>query len=133
MSTETIRTFNHYNQSLAHPLGSGFDEIFFQADYTINRFLLKLKYNYSNRKLLDAVYWGFLNNTDLDNLNDLSAPDVTAQNLNFEFQYLFNQKANMNIALGYTGRTSGMDNIFGKTNYFYIAFRTSLRNVYTDF
>ena len=132
-STETIRTFNHYNQSLAHPLGSGFDEIFFQVDYTINRFLLKLKYNYSNRKLIDAVYWGFLNNSDLDNLNDLSAPDVTARNLNFEFQYLFNQKANMNIALGYTGRTSGMDNIFGKTNYFYIAFRTSLRNVYTDF
>ena len=133
LNVDTIRTYSHYNQSLAHPLGSGFDEVFFQVDYTLKRFLFKLKYIYSDRKLLDAVYWGFLNDTDLDDLNDLSAPSTTAQNLNFEFQYLFNQKTNMNIALGYTGRTSGMNNIFGKTNYFYIAFRTSLRNVYTDF
>ncbi len=130
---DTIQTYSHYNQSLAHPLGSGFDEVFFQVDYTLKRFLWKLKYIYSNRELLDAVYWGFLYNTDLDDLTDLSASIATAQSLNFEFQYLFNQKTNMNIAVGYTGRTSGMNNIFGKTNYFYIAFRTSLRNVYTDF
>jgi uncharacterized protein YukJ len=130
---DTIQTYSHYNQSLAHPLGSGFDEVFFQVDYTLKRFLWKLKYIYSNRELLDAVYWGFLYNTDLDDLTDLSASNATAQSLNFEFQYLFNQKTNMNIAVGYTGRTSGMNNIFGKTNYFYIAFRTSLRNVYTDF
>jgi len=131
--SDTIRTYSHYNQSLAHPLGSGFDEVFFQVDYTIKRFLWKLKYSYSSRNLHDAVYWGFLNNSDLDILTDLSAPSANAQHLNFEFQYLFNQKTNMNIALGYTGRKSGMNNIFGETNYFYIAFRTSLRNVYTDF
>lgn len=130
-----LQTYNHYNQSLAHALGSGFDEVFFQTDYTVKRFSFILKYFYADRRLADAGYWGFLDATDTDpEFGDAFGDQtVSSQQINFEFQYLFNQKTNMNIALGYTGRTSGMNNIFGKTNYFYIAFRTSLRNVYTDF
>lgn len=133
LEKDSNQTFNHYNQSLAHPLGSGFFEVFSQADYTIKRFSFILKYTYSKRAFRDAVYWGFLDISEPDYLPGLSDRRVAAQSLNFEFQYLFNQKTNMNIALGYTGRSSGESNIFGKTNYFYIAFRTSLRNVYTDF
>lgn len=130
---DTIRSFSHYNQSLAHPLGSGFEEVFFQADYTLKKFLFILKYTYAKRRLSDAIYWGFINDSDLAPLEDPNSSSTYSSAANFEFQYLFNQKTNMNIALGYTGRVSGMNNVFGETNYFYIAFRTSLRNVYTDF
>ena len=133
ISSDTIRTFNHYNQSLAHPLGSGFGEIFFQTDYTVKRFLFLLKYTFANRVLQDAALWGFLDITTVDPGFELLEYSSVIHSVNFEFQYLLNQKTNMNVALGYTGRTSGESNIFGKTNYFYIAFRTSLRNVYTDF
>ena len=120
-------------QPLAHPLGSGFEEVFFQADYTLKKFLFILKYTYAKRRLSDAIYWGFINDSDLAPLEDPNSSSTYSSAANFEFQYLFNQKTNMNIALGYTGRVSGMNNVFGETNYFYIAFRTSLRNVYTDF
>jgi hypothetical protein len=131
--TDTTLSFNHYNQSLAHPLGSGFDEVFFQADYTIKRFLFKLKYSYAKRKLSDAAYWGFIDKKSADPNFGYGDEFSTLNSINFEFQYLFNQKTNMNIAVGYTGRDNGENNIFGKTNYFYLAFRTSLRNVYVDF
>lgn len=133
LELDTIRSFSHYNQSLGHTLGTGFEEVFFQADYTIKNFLFILKYTYTTRRLSDAIYWGFINDSDVDPMLDPKSLDTYSHNANFEFQYLFNQKTNMNIALGYTGRLSGMNNIFGETNYFYIAFRTSLRNVYTDF
>jgi len=130
---DTIRTFNHYNQSLAHPLGSGFSEVFFQSDYSLKHFIFVLKYTYSNRNINDALYWGFIDDSIADPFFGGDKTKSDLHSINFETQYLINQKTNMNLAVGYTGRVGDESNIFGKTNYFYIAFRTSLRNVYNDF
>ena len=132
LTSDTIATYSHYNQSLAHPLGSGFDEFLIAGNYTFKRLSIMARYTYANRNLQDAVYWGFLDETDIDNPG-LAQTKTWSQVFTAELQYLFNPKNGMNIALGYTGRKSGLNNVFDQTNYIYLSFRTSLRNIYLDF
>ncbi|RLD40943.1 MAG: hypothetical protein DRI89_10835, partial [Bacteroidetes bacterium] len=47
--------------------------------------------------------------------------------------YLINPAYNLNIALGYTNRSSTNEMETVNTSYIYIALRTSLRNFYYDF
>jgi hypothetical protein len=43
--SDTILSYSHYNQALAHPMGAGFDEIVFLANYRYKRFVAEVKIN----------------------------------------------------------------------------------------
>jgi hypothetical protein len=117
-------TFSHYGQSLGHPLGSGFSELFINLSYTYKRFLLQGSANLANRSSYNALIWGYLDQMiDQDNFNSV--------NMNGQLSYLLNRMTNLQLTLGYNYRelSNGLD----KTNYLYVSFRTVLRNVYIDF
>ena len=87
--------------------------------------------NYAERNVMDGQFWGFIDSTlQLDENADLMASSLL---INTELSYLFNAKTNMELAVGYRVKRSGMDSIFGKTDYLYLAFRTLLFNQYVDF
>lgn len=123
--------FSHYSQSLAHTLGSGFDELYMRLSYRYKRFNILSSINLAGRNMQDAQVWGFvdLDENALDNITD----PVRSINFNTELYYMMNPKTNMNIAIGYRFRRSEMNNIFGKTDYLYLSFRTSIFNEYQDF
>ena len=125
------KSYSHYSQSLAHVLGSGFNEIFAQIDYRYKHIYFLLSLNYAERNVLDGQFWGFIDqDVQIAENEDLMASSLL---INAELSYLFNSKTNMELALGYRVKRSGMDSIFGKTDYLYLAFRTSLFNQYVDF
>lgn len=44
-ATDSVLHYSHYNQALAHPMGAGFDEIVFLANYRYKRFVAEIKVN----------------------------------------------------------------------------------------
>lgn len=44
-SKDSVLHYSHYNQALAHPMGAGFDEFVFWANYRYKRFVTSLKIN----------------------------------------------------------------------------------------
>jgi hypothetical protein len=93
--------------------------------------LLLVSMNIADRSVPDAEVWGFVNESE-----PLPSGTPTIANsiiLNTELSYLFNPKTNMNIVVGYRLKRSGANEIFGETDYLYVAFRTTLFNEYVDF
>lgn len=124
-------SYSHYSQSLAHVLGSGFNELYARLNYNYDRFHFLVSLNYANRDIEDGKEWGFIDHDmELPNVHTSYTNSVI---MNTEISYLFNPKINMNLALGYRLKRSGMESIFGKTDYLYLAFRTTLFNQYLDF
>lgn len=122
--------FSHYSQSLGHTLGSGFKEIYLRLDYNLNRVHFLLALNYAERDIKEATIWGFIDENILDPSISIYANSTILES---EVSYLFNPKTTMNIALGYRMKRSGENSIFGKSDYLYLAFRTTLFNQYLDF
>lgn len=130
-TTGITDNYSHYSQSLGHTLGSGFEEIYIRLNYEYKRMLLLVSMNIADRSVPDAEVWGFVNESE-----PLPSGTPTIANsmiLNTELSYLFNPKTNMNIVVGYRLKRSGADEIFGETDYLYLAFRTTLFNEYVDF
>lgn len=130
-NTNLTDYYSHYSQSLGHTLGSGFQEIYFRLSYEYKRMLLLVAMNFADRRVADAQVWGFVNESEPLPSNTPSMANSFI--LNSELAYLFNPKTNMNIALGYRMKRSGANEIFGETDYLYLAFRTTLFNQYVDF
>lgn len=123
--------YSHYSQSLAHTLGTGLSELNLQMTYHYKKVYLKGAFSLAERGIQDAQLWGFLDDDIILPPADSGSP--LSYSMNTEVYYLLNPKTNMNIALGYTLRRSDYNNIFGKTDYLYLSFRTSLFNEYRDF
>lgn len=121
--------FSHYNQSLAHALGSGYKEYYVRFHYSIKKIHFLASLNFANRKYIDASFWGFLDLEDYPNAEE----DFNSKILNTELFYMLNPKTNMNIAIGYQLRRVDLIGIEEKTDYLYFSFRTSLFNEYRDF
>ncbi len=124
-------SYSHYSQSLGHVLGSGFKELYVQLNYHYKRVRFLISLNYADRNIVDAQRWGFIDEDVSIAINENYYANSII--LNTELSYRFNPKTNMEVACGYQLKRSGSDNIFGKTDYLYIAFRTSLFNQYLDF
>ncbi len=124
-------SFSHYSQSLGPVLGSGFKELYVQLNYHYKRVRFLISLNYADRNIVDAQRWGFIDADETLPLNE--SYNANSIILNTELAYRFNPKTNMEVAGGYQLKRSGLNTIFGKTDYLYIAFRTTLFNQYLDF
>jgi hypothetical protein len=130
-----LQNYSHFGQPLAHPMGSGFNEIVAIANYQRKRFFGELKVNYSTYDDYGDVEYGkdiFLADNDV-----IIAVAPEKANLSYQdlrIGYFINPKTNMNINIGVLNRILTQNSAEPhNTTYLYVGFRTSLTNNYYDF
>lgn len=154
---EVFMNFAHFNQALAHPLGSNFIESFSIIRYTKNKWACEVKFMYAKNGL-DSANTHFGSNIYLSTF-DSSVPSENnipvndyknhigqgiASNIIFneiKISYLINKKNNLRAEAGFINRMQDLSQInFGKTGtktdtdiFFYIGIRTSIFEGYYDY
>jgi len=129
-----LQAYTNYNENLAHPSGANFNEIVGIVNYKYNRFFTQVKVNLINLNVIDRV--SVLNSigesTDIFVNNEFSRK---IQNIQLHLGFIINPKNNMSILFGINQRVqedSNRNNPFN-TEFVYVGFKTSLRNLYSDF
>ncbi|WP_258861680.1 hypothetical protein [Marinilabilia salmonicolor] len=138
---QPITNYGHYNQELAHVLGANFRESITFLRYRIDRWHFELKNQIATKGLDydDEVSYG----------GNIHRPNVTrpaeyghtiGQGLKsdltqteFNVMFLINPRNNMNLQMGIRKRKMTNELETSDGTYFYMAFRTSLRNIYYDY
>jgi len=131
-SNTTLQNYSHFNEALAHPLGTNFSELIGIINYKYKRIFIQIKVNIANTETIGNNI--FVSENDLVPL--IESADIQTITIQAHLGYLINPKNNMSIVLGITNRgreISRNPNFNDKTNYIYFALRTSLRNLYSDF
>lgn len=116
IGTITNQAYSHYNQNLAFTQNIG-DEYLFRIDYKYKRLFANGSYHYQTMPEKGKLLYD--NNF-----------------VNTQFGFLINPSYNFNLSLGYIHRKqnfSTFKNQNNETNYFYLALRTSIYNLYYDF
>jgi hypothetical protein len=110
------QSYIHYNQNLAFTPAEG-KELIVITGYRLKRIFAQARYNYQEH---------------LPNGN----PDNFVQLLNAQVGYVINPSYNLNVAVGVNYRNQNFST-FGRldtrTNYIYLALKTSIYNLYYDF
>jgi hypothetical protein len=119
LNQNSLQDYAHYNQALAHPYGTNFNEIVGIANYKYKRVFTQAKINL-------AEYITTIPTSILDY-------DATLTVLQAHLGYVINPKTNLSILVGATNRVEKTDFSENKTNYIYFSIKTSLRNLYYDF
>jgi hypothetical protein len=129
--------YSQLNQPLAHPIGNNFREFVTKLNYNIHCWQFNFQVNkalYGNNDALltksksnyihDYVYsTPFIGNGPYTNLTYAS----------FSSAYLLNPTSNRKIEAGFIYRNALIDGAAKQMNFFYVAFKTSLSNLYYDF
>lgn len=126
-SENRLQGFTHYNQPLAHPLGSGFREVLGTITYSHNRIFAKVE-------VMSAAF-------EREGRNPLLAPSdpdnfsVTedVQFIDLQAAYIFNPRSNMQIYAGYTNRDESRLGASIQNDFWYFGLRTYLQNTYRNF
>jgi len=138
-SSVPLQAYSNYNEPLAHPSGANFDEFVGVINYKYKRFFTQFKFVYSDVAQID-VFSGGRHNFEIENRLYIQTADI-------HIGYLINPKNNMSITLGYKNRFTEYASSSTQahwywdhknepiyiTQYIYFGFRTSLRNLYSDF
>jgi hypothetical protein len=115
-SVSVSQAYSHYNQNIAYTPGQG-NELLFITDYKYKRFFVHARLNYQ------------------DHFYDRNLVS-TVQIVQAKVGYVINPAYNLNVALGVSSRSQNFSNfahLNSRSNYIYVAFRTSLYNLYYDF
>lgn len=136
----SVQNYAHYNQALAHPLGSNFWETVSFIKYNKKRFFAEFRYSYAIHGS-DTAGLNFGNDiylTYVSRVNEYDnylgqADEVTLQYLNFKFAYLINPSANLNVYIAYTKRMEKSSALDLEQNLISVGIKTSLQNFYYDF
>lgn len=142
-ANQPIKNYAHYNQPLAHPLGSNFKEYIGIVNYNYKRLDLRAQFNYS--------IYGIDNPNDPNSNvgNDIYKPYTTRSgnygyfigngiktNLYYtdiRVAYILNPKINLRLELGFVNRIETNSISHNNTNYITFGLRSSFRNFYYDF
>ena len=136
------QNYGHYFQSLAHPLGSNFNEIIFFTDYKYKKWemhLQLLKAKYGGKIIGDPTSYGndiFMSNSDRPSDYGIEMFQGNLSDLNyskFTISYLFNSKTNLKVESGYIYRKLEDDTSVNTTNFFFFALKSDLFNRYYDY
>jgi len=123
-----LQSYTNLNQSIAHPLGTYFEEIIGTVNYRWRRFYTQIKYHNQRHDLLEG------GNVLTSNPDDEYQP-LLARNSMFDIQagWLMNPKTNANVSIGWIHRDFDISALEQNTDWVYLTFRTSLFNKYYDF
>ena len=137
------QSYTHYNQPLAHPLGANFTEAIGFINYRIGDFFAEVKTSYAiiGKDSIGKNYGSNIFKSDNDAVYGIGSggyswlqgvKTILTHN-NFHIGYLINPSTNLNVIVGASLRNEKNDYSSSKTEFFYVAIRTSLSNVYYDF
>jgi len=131
-----LQSYTHVNQPLGHPTGPATNELIGILNYRYRRFITQVKYNTFVHSTGPEGSW--MNNPEVVQTNIAAWPVLSTSQLDVTAGIYINPKTNVQLLLGYTGRTdkinyNWMDDTTNHTSFVYIAFRTNLINRYADF
>jgi hypothetical protein len=109
-----LQNQGHYNEWLAHPFGSDFQELVGIMNFKYKRFFTQVKVNYA------TVKHGLTASSDI-------------KTIQAHLGYLINPKNNLSAVIGVAKRDETIGGNSNLSNYVYFGIRTSLRNLYDDF
>lgn len=135
--------YGHYQQSLAHPLGSNFREALAIVNYSYKRIDLRAQANYSfygaDDPLLPQASFGqdiykpYTQRTADEGYFIGSGIATKLYYIDLKAAYVLNYKNNLRIELSYINRYESNKLGTNKTNYFSFGLKSSFRNLYYDF
>ena len=135
-----VTNYGHYNAALAHPMGANFYESVSFLKYNYRRFFFSYEFQYAQYGLDEdgKNYGKNIYESYKDHVNDYG--NFVGQGLlttvlynDITVSWLINPAYNLNLAIGYTNRTSTNNREKISTSFFHIGLRTSLDNFYYDF
>ncbi|CAN5898200.1 hypothetical protein BH11BAC7_BH11BAC7_18470 [soil metagenome] len=144
-ATDSMQSYTHYNQPLAHPLGANFSEINGSLQYKIGDFFLNTRFS---QAMIGADTAGHIYGQDVfvsDSWADNSTfsagstkyfgrgQQTTLTTIDASVGFMISYASNLNISLGFSDRKVQTDATTEHTRYVYVAIRTSLTNNYLDF
>jgi hypothetical protein len=143
--TKALQNYGHYNQPLAHTLGSNFVESISIIHYYRNRVFAEMKFMYAVKGLdEEGSNWG--GNIYIDNRErEMSFGNETLQGIksttlfvDVKVGYLVNPNTNLRVELGFVYRNFNpeieIENITAlKTNYAYFGLVSRIKNNYNEF
>lgn len=125
-------SYSHFNLPLAHPYGSGFQEVIVQSRYHYYRVFAHYKMNVYLTNNADTN--GVATN-DIFNVQNQIAPGEKATVINhkLELGYRFNKANNFQFYMGFLHRLTAIKNSAKpETFYFFVGIRTKFKNFYDD-
>ncbi len=117
--------YSHYNEGLGNFSLQGTEEFVARINYSWHDVFFRFKYN--NQKRTVGI---------TKTLGAISVVSNVSQNVSiasFELGYLLNPSNNMMLLLGMQQRNLEISAITNESQWFYLAFRTELQNLYFDF
>lgn len=137
------QSYTHYNQALAHPLGSNFKEAIGFINYRLKDFFIEIKMNYAI-KGIDTLNNNFGGNIfessgsfpitqSLEHIQTTQGLKTTIVYQDIHLGYLVNPSTNLNLILGLSNRIEQTIKGSTSTLFVYFGLRTSLSNFYYDF
>ncbi len=134
------QNYGHFNESLAHPLGANFWELFAALNYckNFNMFDLKLTYakvglDSSGKNFGQDIYASNL--TRVQEYGNSTGQGLTSEiaTLQFTWSYLINRANNIRIELGFVERYQKSAVQTSSINYLTFGIKTALFTTYTDY
>lgn len=143
-ATDSMQSFTHYNQPLAHPLGANFIEYNGSLQYKIGDFFLHTRFSMAT---IGADTAGHVYGQDVFVSDALADNTTFGSNTNYfgrgeevklttidaSIGYMISYASNLNVSLGFSDRKVQTPATLDHTRYVYVAVRTSLTNNYLDF
>ncbi len=131
---DALQSWSHYNQALAHPLGSGFDEMNASVYYKFRDFFFFANYFVAHANV-DSLYGNGGTNIFKSDavVNTALTTPVTLTSLDVHVGWMMSYASNLNISVGYKSRNIDRISNPGTTSFVYVALRTSLTNQSFDF
>lgn len=137
---DPISNYAHYNQALAHPLGSNFKESVsflryrYKSFYTVVKFLFAVHgADTAGQNFGNDLYLSYLTkHHEYGNYIGQGLKKILTYQ-DFRVGYIVNPKTNLNIEVGISSRSEKDIYYTRQTNFIYFGIRTSLTNFYYDF
>jgi len=136
----SIKNYGHYNAALAHPIGGNFKEAITFLKYHYKRLYLSYQFQYAQiGEDIDTLNYGrniYLSyNTRVSDYGNYTGQglETTVIYNDITASFLINPSYNLNLAVGYTYRSSTNDVETLNTSFFHIGLRTSIGRHYYDF
>jgi hypothetical protein len=127
ISSNASQAYSHYNQSLANPIGSNFNEYIIWLSFLYNRWFIFGKINQINQNLAGG---NILKNEGNLNINtSLVNKSIVEGNAG----YIINFKTNLSINFGTRMWRYTENNLQKTATYIYFGIKTNLQNIYYDF
>lgn len=136
----TLQNYAHYNQPLAHPLGSNFVESISIISYRYKSIYASAKIQIAqtasdtaNRNLGNDIYLSYEYNVTPYGNKLLQGTKNNLSNIELKLQYIINPKTNFRIEAGMSQRKFSNKTVSTESTFVWFGLSTLLNNYYFDF